>query len=832
MSKRFPNLNKNQSDFPNADNVNVFKYDNQLDYSRFDTTQMHVTLCCVPWDMGEVHVGQSVILGVGNVVDFGSAAARDEWIAAIPDSECYRFDTDIRRLHRDEYMDVDLPFDIAAHYNYIAIYYDLVPDADYPLVHERDGGIRSWFWFIREVEQLAPNTTRLHILNDAWQTFIYDFDVTQMILERGHAPMMAMPTDTYLQNPIGNCTNLLAEDENFGDLPNVAAHTDSFVFNTGNMYAVVVMTANGINGVWGSKANDNWVVPAKHFYQQGVPSYCAFAVAASSLNDMLTAMDATYPQAMQCISAIAFVSEDIITLGTAHNDFGVTVYEISAGYKRQTVTTLSKSQWGYPSAYQNVAKLYTYPYSILELTDQDGNVSEIRVEDTDGKIELDFCMSLAWPWLNISGQICNTGRATRQSVTFRNITTRNMPIGGNWHKLLMKWDIPTFGVVQQASTHNDYATHFDRAQQSHAGLNSYNNEIASATASQADQNASAATAQANVNANAANIVANAALQVALSNATNSANQTKIRASESNANMQASGSTAAASVLTNNSTNNSIDLQYATGTTAVASSAINGAISGGMALAATGPGAAAGAIAGAAVGAISAGLNAQAGINYTSAQASAQNDQLSNSLAVAQAATTGEADAASACENSKTSAGNSFTTASNANNAATMNNNAARDYNTATANAARDYNAASANATRNLDTVNTGISNSVKQAALDSPFEYGTFANGDNSTTRPMGIFANVVTQNPHAIKRAGDEFLRYGYRYDAQWDFDGHWALPNHKFTYWKLRDFWVSGINIPDMYADKLRFFLYGGVTVWSKPEYIGNTSIYQNGV
>lgn len=831
MSKRFPNLSNNTSDFPHAGNVDVYKYDNHIDYSRFDNVQMHVTLCTVPWDMGEVHVGQSVILGVGNVVDFGSAEKRDEWIAAIPDGKCYRFDTDIRRLHRDEYMDVDLPFDVAAHYNYIAVYYELVPDADYPLLHERDGGIRSWFWFIREVEQLAPNTTRLHILNDAWQTFIYDFSITSMVLERGHAPMLEMQADEYLRNPIANCENLLAEDENFGDIPTITANTDSFVFNAGDMYAVVIMSANGINGIWGSKANDNWRTPARHFYQQGVPSYCAFAVEASDLSTMLANMDATYPQAMQCISAIAFVSSQLITLGSVHNDFGVVVYEISAGYKRQTVTTLSKSQWGYPSAYEDIAKLYTYPYSVLEVTDQDGNVSEIRIEDTNGKIELDFCLSLAWPWLNISGQICNTGRAGRQSISFKNITTRNMPIGGNWHKLLMQWDIPTFGVVQQASTHNDFATHYDRAQQAHAGLNSYNNEMASAAAAQADQNASAATAQADANANAANIVANANLQVALSNANNAANQTKIRASESVSNAQAAGNTVAASIFTDNTTNNSIDQQYAAGATAAVASAVNGAISGGMALAATGPGAAAGAVAGAAVGAISSAVTMQAGINYTAAQASEAQDQMRNTLAVAQTATTGEADATSVCENSKTSAGNSFTQASNANNAATINANAARDYATAVGNSARDYNAAVANAGRNLDTVDTGISNSVKQAALDAPLEYGTFANGDNSTTRPMGIFANIVTQNPHAIKRAGDEFLRYGYRYDMQWDFGGRWALAP-KFTYWKLRDFWVANINIPDMYADKLRFFLYGGVTVWSKPEYIGHTSIYENGV
>ena len=91
------------------------------------------------------------------------------------------------------------------------------------------------------------------------------------------------------------------------------------------------------------------------------------------------------------------------------------------------------------------------------------------------------------------------------------------------------------------------------------------------------------------------------------------------------------------------------------------------------------------------------------------------------------------------------------------------------------------------------------------------------------------VCANVVTQALGAIARAGDEFLRYGYFYNRQWDFDGDWNIGRY-FTYWKLSDFWVRGLNVPDMYVDKLRFFLYGGVTVWRRPEDIGNVSIYDN--
>ena len=52
--------------FPHADNVNVYDYQNELDYSRYDYSQMHVQACSVNWDQGEAHIGQRVLSGLGN----------------------------------------------------------------------------------------------------------------------------------------------------------------------------------------------------------------------------------------------------------------------------------------------------------------------------------------------------------------------------------------------------------------------------------------------------------------------------------------------------------------------------------------------------------------------------------------------------------------------------------------------------------------------------------------------------------------------------------------------------------------------------------------------
>ena len=120
---------------------------------------------------------------------------------------------------------------------------------------------------------------------------------------------------------------------------------------------------------------------------------------------------------------------------------------------------------------------------------------------------------------------------------------------------------------------------------------------------------------------------------------------------------------------------------------------------------------------------------------------------------------------------------------------------------------------------------------IAQAELNTPLEYGQISNTGIAASRPMGIWVNTVTESDYAIKRAGDEFLRYGYNLGQYWEFDGNWNVCD-KFTYWKLSDFWIKGLNVPDAYVDRLRFFLFGGVTVWRSPSDIGHTSIYQNGL
>lgn len=822
----FPHLKDTQ--FPDVSNVDVYKYQNNFNYARYDTTQMSIQICSVPWDMGEAHIGNRTISGIGNVVWFETEEKRDKWFDDIPDEQCIRFATKYKELHRDNQIVVPVPFDVACLFNYLVVSYEPFASRGDLIQYETGNGLDKWFWFIREVEFVAPNATKLHLMNDAFQTFMYRIDINGMILERGHAPLFATDADTYLANPLQNNSGLLAEDVNFGAEPSKAASSVAHVFNDETM-AVIACTGNP-TGTWGTKAADTWNTPALASYTvDGVPNIRMFAMQVSSLNTFLGNVESDYPQFKQTVKGVFFAPSELLTLGASFTFAETSCNWVSTSKHSFDFLTLNKSQFGYASEYADLAKLYTYPYAHIEVTDENGNIDMIRIEDTDGSLKISACLSLAYPAINIQAHILGYGSSAENSISFSNITNRSLRVGGKWYETLHTWDVPMFGIVQSGAKHYDYDSHFDRAQAVTAYTNEYTSSTASASTARTNAKASAATDNTNANNSAGTITDNAALQVTANTASTAAGTTQANADTQTSQSLNTDLTNNAIDYTNTSANNQIALTEATAAASQASNAVGTAVSAGIS-AATGN--AVGAVAAVANGITSAATmqaTTEAGVNYTSTQASASAQNNRRNAIDTNIATSDKNDHAITAANSRRDAANALTTGAAANNAATMITNAANSKTTADANADRTYDTDTDNAGRTRSTAQSAVSNGIKQAALGRPFEFGEFKDNGQATTKPQALFANIVTQTKSAIEQTGDEFLRYGYYYNRQWHFDGNWNIGKY-FTYWKLADFWVKGLNIPDMYVDKLRFFLFGGVTVWRKPEDIGNVTIYEN--
>lgn len=821
----FPHMK--ETAFPDLESVDVYKYQNEFDYSRYDEMQMHLQLCSVPWDMGEAHIGARTISGIGNVVWFETEEKRNKWFDSIPDSECYRFDTKYKALHRDNEIIVPVPFEVASLYNYLAVTYEPFASAGDYVQYETGNGLNHWYWFIREVEFLAPNSTRLILMNDAWQTFIYRMHFAGMILERGHAPMFETSATKYLSNPLANASGLLAEDINYGGEPSIVANTAGHVFNDEN-WACIACTSSPTSS-WGSKGNNDWHTPALSSYTvDGVPNMRIFCMEVGELNSFLGAVDAQAPQFKSTVKGVFFAPKELITTGATFTFCDTECHWVSTSNKTIDLVNLNKAFFGYPAKYANIAKLYTWPYAAIEITDENGNSNLIKIEDTTGALDISASLSLAYPAISLQAHILGAGGNSRNSLAFANITSRSLTIGGKWYETLHSWNVPVFGIVQSSSVHNDYDTHFDRVQQAIAYNNAYDSAIASADAAKANAYASADTALTNATNSANTLTSNASAQTAANTAITNAGNTCATNISSHAINTNNANTDNANALTNASTNNQIDYQYATGAISAVSSVVNSAASGAMS------GGAAGLGFGLVGGLISAGTamaNCEAAVNLSEAQAGATTAANDNNCLTSNWQTLNDNISAGAAAIQKNTATNNLITTTASNNAATQITNATNDNATQKANADRSYAAETGNAARTRNTASNAVTNQIKQAALGRPFEFGEFRDNGQATTKPMALLANAVTQAPAAVEMNGDEFLRYGYTYNKQWKFSGNWCIGKY-FTYWKLADFWVRGLNIPDMYVDKLRFFLYGGVTIWRKPEDIGNVTIYENDV
>lgn len=991
--------------FPHAENVDVYKYNNELNYERYNYTQMKLTICSVPWDMGEAHIGNRTIDGVGNVVFFETKDKRDEWFESIPDDECFRFETKYKDIHHDMTVDIPLPFDIVARFNYLFVEYSLYANDDSPLEYESETGVRKWCYFVRNADSIAPNTSRVELMLDTWQTFIYDFAVRGMILERGHAPMFAMRAEEYLTDPINKNDLLLSEDVNFGDLQQVKS-THDLIFNVDNMRACIVTSAN-IQGAWTDKT------PAKMTYASGVPSFQIFSCEPENLEKLLNYFDENIPQFKQTVQAIFFISSDFLISGATFELGGVVCNVITSNNTQinKDLLTHKKENWNYPEKYADLAKLYTYPYSAIEITNEDGDTSLLKIEDTSGKLTFDVTANLIYPFLNLQAILKGAGGSIGANVKFKNITNKNFEFSGRWYDYVYKWEIPTFGVILDAETNYNFKHKFTNAQattdaevakriayrnaetrktcdttsatctydttkyaakqdasiknhgvsvssdcqkrindqwfensnrtnentlntsnrsnttnKTNAELNFENtkkNADAQANTTYNNATASNALSQSNDKRSAQNTVDNAAAQTT-ANETNCTKGNEAATSDCNlSNSLTQALQAWDAGYTRDTTNAEVEAKNQSAAVSAAGSMIGGAVSGAMSGATGGPiGAVAGAVSGLVSGGISAATTgAQTAIATNLATTQAE-QVISNSQSKTTSNTRNNTQRTNTANNAKigqkdatnlmitTSAANTAACLiENANDTKTTNDaNATRDkslaldtvnpnnYNTASEVATNNYNTTAENVSDNYncemynifyeytnvkapnlkytndyehekvngyltlantnaqttkdaadkniakhyetdianaddiyDNANLKITNAINQAKLDEPLTYGNFSNGENATTKPQGIFANIITQSNSAIKQAGDEFLRYGYRLDQQWDFNGSWNVGKY-FTYWKLKDYWVEGNTLQDYYQDAIRFFLMGGVTVWRNPEEIGKVSIYDN--
>lgn len=782
-------------DFPNLDNVDVYRYDNTLDYSRFKPTA-RLKMCNVPW------CGQ-----YDDVVKFDDDAARDAWFDAL-EGEVINLET-MFNVKPDGASKVPVPVTSAQGYNYLVVDLPRMTSDAQPLAYAAGERKRRYFYFIRDALQLSPNSTRLILTLDVWTTYINDMQFDYVLLERGHAPVAASSVADYLANPRENSAYLLSDDVNTGGEPFVETARAVKNYSAETQRACIATYAD-LQGDLGTAAAPK--VPAiSEPDVSGVLAPRVYSVAVGDLQPFLRALEANAPWVKSTVLGVFFAPSDLLTQSAPFALWGVSVTILNAVQKIEPFMRPGAADFGYPAQAAGFAKLYTYPYAAIRIGDGRGQTSTVRIEDLGANgIRLASAVNLVMPYISIDARLLGIAGAT-DSLTFQTIEGRTYSYGGAWGEYLKSWDLPVMQVSQGAASRAAYTTVYNRA---HARL-AAGNALASSLASNA-------TANTNANNSARNITDNNAVNTAANTAvTKNANDWALTgASASNKKLSAdcdadNASSTSMAGLQNDVVAITTANNNATAMASTAGAVVTGGLTGGPASAAS-----------AAIGGIS-----DLAVSIPSANAAAAISQSSNAAAVSVAQTNALQKTLNAVSytaavwgvqnNASTSATtlrNEASTKVAANNAAVMCTNAANTKATGDANANRAY-----------ATATDAISAALDQAGVAAPAQFGAGANGQSSATAPRALFAQVVTQRECDIMNAASAFARYGYALMREFGMERMQVMRH--FTYWKCAEVWCRGNgNALEGAQGAIKDILIRGVTVWSKPEEIGRVSIYDN--
>jgi hypothetical protein len=125
-----------------------------------------------------------------------------------------------------------------------------------------------------------------------------------------------------------------------------------------------------------------------------------------------------------------------------------------------------------------------------------------------------------------------------------------------------------------------------------------------------------------------------------------------------------------------------------------------------------------------------------------------------------------------------------------------------------------------------------INAKVQDARLIQPTTAGQVG-GDafNLATYKWGYDIKVKMLNAGAMRAIGEYWLRYGYQINMFGQMPSSLMVMT-RFTYWKLRETYITAAQCPETFKQAIRGIFEKGVTVWNNPADIGNIDIADNAI
>lgn len=882
--------------FPNLDNVDVYAYKNEFDYTRW-VAGTKIKLCNVLWNAD-----------YSDVARFATNIERDRWFDELNDYYTIELDSD-RAYVPEQAIKIPVPYDVAARFNYMVVTIPVLPGSNPPINYEnQETGIRRWYFFVNSIDYRAANSTACRLSLDVWTQYQNDVDIKYLMLERGHAPVAVSDVDKYLANPIANNDYILAPDVTPSD-SQIVRSSNYIPFGDGVKYVCFASTCpidklrsmgtvvhNDPEYTFGNITYSN--VDARYGYQLQVNGFKAGnGDNYSALNTHVQPFGRTqnfipngsYMYAIQAVSARAFITKvmndcpvffrtvlacfmvdaDMLTFGTSISFHGYTIYEC-IGTNSTVDIKLTKEMFDFPDEYKHLAKLYTFPYSEIEITDNVGETITVRVENT-GKIKAHKDAMLAYPFLDARIWFDGINGVGSQQYMWVDMNgtpnKKNMP-NSDWSKACFDLDIPCYAIYMDGNT-AWYLDNFNSGLRGNAkrALSAYHGAVRSANTARANAVDSNNTMYANTDRDATTLTtntnntancnrSNADLTIAANTTnTNNSNATSSELTTINnnaADLKTTGANVASSVTANIDQLTSAAVSKNSVGSAAYGNIVGATMAGvGLGFAAGGP---VGATLGAALGALGTIESAKIGTHYAAdsaalllngsqAHVDVVRSQNSFTVGVSEAAALASTNAENTLRTNTNTTNNSAfsgqtdntnaTSRTNASNtAATMRANSDATRDTGNANAGHTREISVMNAKENLEAEHYAAQYALDDAKMRAPIrvtpERGNYLSqyaGNN------GIQFKIKTMPNGDVRQIGDTFMRYGYALNQMWDLEKSGLCPMPHFCYWKAGDIWVDDRKSSNNLVQETMIAIFmRGVTVWNNPDEIGKVSIYDN--
>jgi hypothetical protein len=748
------------------------------------TPNTTLKLCRVPWDAS-----------YRDVVRFVSRETQEQWFDKLDGVECrpatmHIFNAPAR---------VELPFSEASNWNYLVAY------NDYPELE----GPRAWYYFIQHVEYVNAHCTQLVLMLDVWQSFQHDITFGSCYVTRGHIGVANEHQwdgygRTYLALPEGLDTGseMVTTAQRYHSIVS-GEHLDTAHGGLDWVdYGVIIVSTTDLTKSPGNESKPDLRTATGSSFE-GATDGCNVYYCDSRMGYVanIMALGTSYPWVTQGICAVYMVPkipqdyinrygrEEKQVYGQSVDTKYGHVYSFQSGVdsdmRYEDIMTVPnfRSLFNIPQRYRNLRKLYCYPYCVVECSCLNGTTINYRPEDIQSdNLTIRETYTYAPSGTRINFYIPGYNEAGADTLTPLQINNQGygLPIDGGemLNASFGITNLPHFSVVNNGGA---------LAMANSAYTRAYAQESAQWTRQKALASADVA------NSNAMWQREYAARQTNWGNENRTANNaiTANSLNQSLAISQDKTSQMAGLQVEQNISNNNLN-------------GMAGAIGGSLnAIASLKPMGVVNAIGGSFLGVAqmdiaNRGINSSAAISNSTAASSTANQIATNTASTSQA---------NAYANGATALGNQL-------NAITSQAN----YGLAAYAAQGDYQNAIA-----------GINAQVQQMQLTPPTVSGALG-GDmfNLSNGIMGVLVRFKTCAPSALRAAGEYMLRYGY-------FVQRFITPPaslecmEKFTFWQMKEAYVRG-TLPEEYRLTIKGMFERGVTVWSKPEYIGVTDWADN--